>query len=194
MFRKSINIVLIAILFNLYIIKAIAHPHVFITYKINFVFEEKKFSGFKINWLFDDVNSTLMFEDFDEDKDGKLSIDEMKELKTRTLDNMKEYDYFTYVKINGKSFNFPPLKDFKINILKNQMISFDFFIPCNIVSKKSEQKINILLKDKSNYIDFAPSKNPLSFKESKKIIYNTNDSNFNENSDNKELNFTFKDK
>lgn len=194
MLKKKINVVLIAMLFNLCVAKVYAHPHVFVTYKIAFVFDEKNFSGFRINWLFDDITSSMMFEDFDTDKNGKIEGAEVKKIRAEILENMKEYNYFTNIKINGKNFKFIPFQDFKVQVKKNKVIAYDFFVACKIISKKTPQKVDIFLKDSTNFIDFSPSSNPLVFKNSNKIFVNSNDKNFNENSENKELSFTFMDK
>ena len=52
----------------------ITHPHVFISQRTCFVFDDKGLAGFRVNWAFDEMFSVMISEDFDSDQNQVLVV------------------------------------------------------------------------------------------------------------------------
>ncbi|MBW1836985.1 MAG: DUF1007 family protein, partial [Deltaproteobacteria bacterium] len=59
-------------------------------------------------------------------------------------------DYFTFVKINDKSFKVKWIKDFTAT-LNNGKLSYQFFIPCHVRANKNFKEIVIATYDPTYY-------------------------------------------
>src|SRR5690242_3661369 len=72
---------------------ASAHPHVFIDNRIAFVFDGARMTGFREIWVFDDIFSDQLLQQFDADHDGHLSNAESDALAKGTLPNLAHFHY-----------------------------------------------------------------------------------------------------
>jgi ABC-type uncharacterized transport system substrate-binding protein len=104
-----------------------AHPHVFIDTRVTFVFAGARMIGFRENWLFDDVFSDQLLQQFDTDQDGRFSKPESDGVAAGTLPNLAGFHYFTYVWLGGKMLPQITPSDFHASV-KNKLVSFDFMV------------------------------------------------------------------
>ena len=79
-----------------------AHAHMFVDASIEVDFNEKGISGFRNIWIFDDMFSNSMLEDFDKNRDKKLSKKEVAIIKKEAFSYTSEQQYFTRIKIGKK--------------------------------------------------------------------------------------------
>lgn len=140
---------------------AYSHPHIFLTNKIEVVFDQKGISGFKTFWYADDFSTAGLTDGYDENEDGNLDEQEMKEFEQDSFNNLKKYHYFTYLKLNGKHARFKSVQDFKASLINNKIV-FSFFIPFKIPAKTKDTEIMISQYDKDyfSFISFA-DQNPV---------------------------------
>ncbi len=141
---------------------AFSHPHVFVYSSIKVVFDEKGLSGFKVKWAFDDMFSNMIINDFDKNKNGSFEPSEIEAIKNGAFSNLKEFDYFTYIKISAKSFKVKIIRDFSAEI-KDTFIIYRFFVPCQVQAVSSFKEVKISLYDISFYSSVFLTKNPVSF-------------------------------
>ncbi len=140
---------------------AFAHPHLFIESKANFIFTKDHLEGIQVTWIFDEMFSTSMIQDYDENKNGKYDKREINIIKNEAFSNLVNYNYFTYIKINNKKFKIRKVINFNTKI-KNKQITYSFFIPLNIKKSSKKKIINFSSHDKSYYAAINyPKKNPL---------------------------------
>ena len=111
----------------LYATGASAHPHVFIDSRVAFLFAGKKVVGFRENWLFDDVFSDQLLQDYDADGDGKIGPAESDKLGKETLPNLAQFHYFTYIWADGKALPKITPTDFHASA-KDKLVTFDFLV------------------------------------------------------------------
>jgi ABC-type uncharacterized transport system substrate-binding protein len=104
-----------------------AHPHVFIDNRVTFLFAGKKLLGFRENWLFDDVFSDQLLQDYDADGDGKIGPAESEKLSKETLPNLAQFHYFTYIWAEGKALPKITPTDFHASA-KGKLVTFDFLV------------------------------------------------------------------
>ena len=82
---------------------AVAHPHVFVTSRSEVVFSPAKaITGIRHAWTFDPAYSSYVTQGLDLNHDGKLSADELQALAEENTESLKEFDYFTFAKANGR--------------------------------------------------------------------------------------------
>lgn len=148
-----------------------AHPHIFIDADITVVLDKKGLAGIKIQWLFDVMFSEMMLHDFDKNGDRQFNKTEQKIVKEEIFNNLKEYQYFTFITIDGKKFEVKFVKNFS-TIIKNKKMMFEFFIPCHVKITKTSKEIKFAMYDKSYYTDIALiKKNPIKFQNTSGIDY-----------------------
>ena len=77
---------------------AVAHPHVWVDAKAEVVFDDKgEIIAIRNIWRFDDAYSAFASQGLDTDRDGKLSVDELKPLADINVESLKDYAYFTFI-------------------------------------------------------------------------------------------------
>ena len=128
----------------------IAHPHVFIVQQLNIVFDKQGLTGFGVEWHFDEMFSSMIAMDYDQNQNSTLEPAEVAEVKEKAFSHIAEYDYFIFVKINGQSFKVKWIKNFNA-ILKNGRLSYHFFVPCHVKADKLFKQIVIAAYDPSYY-------------------------------------------
>lgn len=143
--------------------KARGHAHVWIHGGVIVHFDEKGMAGFKQEWVFDEMFSSMIIHDFDRNRNGRFEPEEVKEVYKGAFSNLKNFDYFTHVKINGKVFRVKFVKDFNAKIVKQRMV-YHFFVPCHIKATSSFKKIQIAVYDESFYTSMTLLKDQVLFK------------------------------
>jgi ABC-type uncharacterized transport system substrate-binding protein len=81
---------------------ATAHPHVWITVQTTVVYEKGAIVGVRHKWSFDEFYAAMAIENLDKNKDGDYSREELAELAKVNVESLKEYDYFTVVRLAGQ--------------------------------------------------------------------------------------------
>ncbi len=86
---------------------AAAHPHVFVDARTQVVFDaEGKIVAVRQIWRFDDAFSAFASQGLDKNGDGILSVEELQPLAKVNVDSLKDYDYFTFLRVEGKRSGF----------------------------------------------------------------------------------------
>lgn len=147
----------------------LAHPHVFIDNKISVFFDDKGLKGFKHEWVFDEMFSSTIIQEFDLDADGKFDDKEIKEVIKGAFSNLKNHNYFTDITINGNKFKIKEFKDFHAKIDSGAMIYY-FFLPCDVPATANDQEVKISVYDPTYFVQvlWAP-KDPYTFMDTSKF-------------------------
>ena len=89
--------------FGLTAAPAAAHPHVWIELRSDVVFgADGKITAVNLEWRFDQAYNDAALEGLDTDGDGTYSQKEIEPLTKENMESLKEWDYFTAIKIDGK--------------------------------------------------------------------------------------------
>ena len=82
---------------------ALAHPHVFVAVESEVLFSpEGKITGVRHHWKFDDMYSAFVTANLGQD--GKdPTPEQMLPIAKTNAESLKEFDFFTYGKLNGKA-------------------------------------------------------------------------------------------
>ena len=144
-----------------------AHPHVFIVQRLNVVFDNKGLSGIKVRWGFDTMFSSMIAGDHDHNRNGRLESKEVQTIKEQAFNYISNYNYFTFIKIDGKPFEVKYIKDF-MAVLENNKLIYEFFVPCHVSAIGQFKEIIVATYDPSYYTAIFFAKNrpaSLSFSE-----------------------------
>lgn len=163
--RLNMYFVIFVFLVFVFFSNVFSHPHVFIYNSVKVVFDEKGLTGFNIKWAFDDMFSSMIINDFDKNKNGHFEPSEIEALKNGAFSNLKEFDYFTHIKINKKPFKVMFVKDFSAEI-KDNILIYRFFVPCHVQAVSSFKEVKIAIYDSSFYSSVFLTKNPICFEDS----------------------------
>jgi len=139
-----------------------AHPHVFIDAQVKVYFDASGVKGYKITWTFDKMFSELMIDEFDDDVDDQFNEQEQKLIYQKAFSNLKKFDYFTKILIDGKPFEIKYITNFKAQI-HDEVMTYSFFIPCPIAISTSEKSVKIYTYDESYYMDVSLTNSAISF-------------------------------
>lgn len=130
---------------------AFAHPHSFMEVFVTIVFDENGLAGLQQKWVIDEMTALTVLEATEENMDGKLTKKEVAAIKELSMGSLKDYGYFNDIRIDGKSFKPPWIKDFTATLDGGKLI-YDFFLPCHVKAAKTAKNIVIGIYDQSFYV------------------------------------------
>src|SRR5437868_6929957 len=82
---------------------ATAHPHVWVTVKSEVVYApDGSVTGVRHAWTFDDMFSAFATQGLDSKQKGVFTREELASLAEINVTSLKEFDFFTYAKADGK--------------------------------------------------------------------------------------------
>jgi ABC-type uncharacterized transport system substrate-binding protein len=90
-----------------------AHPHVWVEMRSDIVFNDRGLiSAINLMWTFDDAYAQMALDGLDTNGDGVYSQDEIAPLTEENMASLKDYDYFTVVRFNGRKQPFAAVTEF----------------------------------------------------------------------------------
>ena len=88
-------------------VSASAHPHVWVTMRSEVVYApDGTITGIRHAWTFDDMFSAFATQGIDRKKRGVFTREELMPLAKTNIESLKDFDYFTIAKVNGKKAEF----------------------------------------------------------------------------------------
>ncbi|MCR6630715.1 MAG: DUF1007 family protein [Magnetospirillum sp.] len=131
---------------------ASAHPHVLIDSHAIIQFDKGKVVALLMGWKFDPVYSSSLVQDYDADKSGGLSPQEIASLEREAFQDTAQYSYFTYAQVDGKAVSWPKAADFKVLTYKDTLVySFRLGLPQPVDPRK--QAFRFSTYEETYYID-----------------------------------------
>lgn len=131
---------------------AAAHPHEFVTMKIQVAFDKAgRMVGMRYNWTFDEFFSAYAVEPFDENGNREVEQNESDALLADVLKNITEIDYFTKFDENGTL----PELDQAIPVsssFENRQVTLVFDVPFKKALDVSKKPLRYAIYDEEFYI------------------------------------------
>jgi ABC-type uncharacterized transport system substrate-binding protein len=128
-----------------------AHPHVWVDVVTDLLFDKKgRLTGLKHSWVFDESYSVLAVQGLDRNKDHKYSANELKPLLDRSINSLKDWEYFSYIEINNRNVPWASISDTNISYEKDKVhINFTLLIGSPVDT--SREKVRFTVYDRSFY-------------------------------------------
>jgi len=133
---------------------AAAHPHVFVTMVNELVYNpDGTVKAIKHAWTFDDMFSVFATQGLEAKKKGEFTRAELAPLAKSNVESLKDFDYFTIAKANGRAAALAePAADYYLEF-KDQVLTLHFTLPFKTPVKAQELAIEVY--DPSYFVDFA---------------------------------------
>jgi ABC-type uncharacterized transport system substrate-binding protein len=135
---------------------AAAHPHVWVTMHSELVYApDGTVTGVRHAWTFDDMFSVFATQGIESKKKGEFTREELAPLAEVNVTSLKEYDFFTYAKANGKNVEFkePSAGYFLEFNPKDTVLTLHFTLPLKTPVKAKELSVEVY--DREFFVDFS---------------------------------------
>jgi ABC-type uncharacterized transport system substrate-binding protein len=135
---------------------ASAHPHVWVTMKSELVYApDGSVTGVRHAWTFDDMFSVFATQGVDSKKKGEFTREELAPLAEVNVSSLKEYDFFTYAKANGKKVEFnEPAAGYYLDFNpKDTVLTLHFTLPLKAPVKAKDLTLEVY--DREYFVDFS---------------------------------------
>jgi ABC-type uncharacterized transport system substrate-binding protein len=133
--------------------QASAHPHVWVTMKSEVVYgTDGNATGIRHAWTFDDMFSTFATQGLASKEKGKFTREELSSLAEVNVTSLKEFDYFTHARQNGKKAELNAPVDYYLEFA-NGLLTLNFTLPFKAPAKA--QSLDFEVYDGTYFVDFS---------------------------------------
>lgn len=148
--------VLLIFLFGLLCVPSslFSHPHMFIDSEVTFVFEEEEMQGFWIKWAFDEMFTASIRLDYDFNRDGSFSAEEVEAIRNNAFQNLANYNYFTTVYRGEDRYKVEDVSNFSAH-LENDRLIYRFFVPYQVEVGSQRRDLRLVIFDDTFFCDIA---------------------------------------
>ncbi|CEM60395.1 DUF1007 family protein [Treponema phagedenis] len=150
------------LLFLLILIPAIgfAHPHMFITSQVNFVWDAGKLTGAYVTWKFDRFFSADIIQGYDTNKDGVFNKTETDDVYNNAFIYTSNYYYFIFIRQGATRSSPKSVSQFSV-WQKDGILFYRFYVD---LSAYPAEKLYFAVYDYSFFCDFRyDTQKPVSF-------------------------------
>jgi ABC-type uncharacterized transport system substrate-binding protein len=142
-------------------VSASAHPHVFVTMRSELVYApDGRITGIRHAWTFDDMFSAFATQGIESAKRGVFTREDLRPLAKTNIESLKDFEYFTVAKIDGKRVELLDPPDTYYLEFKDQILTLHFTVPLKTPVKAQNLEFDIY--DPSYFVDFSIEKdNPV---------------------------------
>lgn len=136
---------------------ALAHPHVWVTYKMTVDYDKGSVTGVENSWAFDDAYAAMALEGLDKNNDGVYDQSELAELLKVNMDGLTEFNYFTVAKLGSTELSFAKPTDAHLDYT-NKILRLSFRLPLAQPVLADAKGLTFAVFDPSYFIAFDPEK------------------------------------
>jgi len=130
-----------------------AHPHVWVTIKSEVVYApDGTVTGVRHAWSFDDMFSAFATQGLETKQKGVFTREDLAPLAQVNIDSLKDFDYFTYARANGKKTEFDPPVDYWLDY-KDEVLTLRFTLPFK--TPIPAKNLDLEVYDPTYFIDFS---------------------------------------
>jgi len=150
--RRLLGLWLLAAAFAFGATAAQAHPHVWITATSELIYApDGSMSGVRHAWTFDDMFSTYALQGLETKTKGVYSREELGPLAQTNVESLKEFNFFTFAKADGKKAKFQEPIDYYLEY-KDGTLTLHFTLMLKAPVKPRELVLAVF--DPEFFIDF----------------------------------------
>ncbi len=129
---------------------ALAHPHAFVEAYVTLVFDDQGLAGIHQRWVMDEMLAASVLDLINENGDGDLSPAEAAAIERQSFRLLKDYNYFTHVRIDGTPFAVAWARDFAVTMDGGKM-TYDFLVPCHVAAGPHNHEVVVAVFDDTFY-------------------------------------------
>jgi ABC-type uncharacterized transport system substrate-binding protein len=130
-----------------------AHPHVWVTMTSELVYApDGSVTGVRHAWSFDDMFSAFATQGLETKQKGVFTRKDLAPLAQVNVDSLKDFDYFTYAKVDGKKTEFNGPTDYWLDY-KDEVLTLHFTLPFKAPVKA--QRLDLEVYDPTYFVDFS---------------------------------------
>jgi ABC-type uncharacterized transport system substrate-binding protein len=134
-----------------------SHPHVFIQNSLRIVFNQQGLASVQVKWVFDEFFTSMIADEFDKNHNNKFEKPEITDIERGAFANLVKFNYFSFIKINGKAFTVKYVSDFSASLAGGNLI-YTFVIPCHVKAITTFKEFVISQYDPTYYTRVALAK------------------------------------
>jgi len=140
-----------------------AHPHVYVTMKSEVIYDaEGRMTGIRHHWTFDDMFSSYATQGLESKEKGVFTREELQSLAEVNVTSLKDFDFFTQGKLNGKTAEFQLPVDYFLD-MTDQLLTLHFTLP--LKTPVQAKDIDLEIYDPSYFVAFEfAEKEPITLK------------------------------
>jgi ABC-type uncharacterized transport system substrate-binding protein len=140
-----------------------AHPHVYVTMKSEIVYDaEGRMTGIRHRWTFDDMFSSYATQGLESKVKGKFTREELQPLAEVNVTSLKEFDFFTQGKLDGKKAEFEQPVDYFLE-QKDDLLTLHFTLP--LKKPAATKNVDLEIYDPLYFVAFEfAEKEPITLK------------------------------
>ena len=135
-----------------------AHPHVWATVRSEIVMgPDHRITAIRHAWTFDEFYTAMAIEGLDTNKDGIYSKEELKPLAQVNVESLKDFDYFTFVHLEGeedKILKLKPPVDYWVDYNKS-VLTLHFTLPLETPVDTHGRPVAVDVYDPSFFVAFG---------------------------------------
>ena len=147
------RLLLVAALAVLATTAARAHPHVWVTMKSELVYApDGSVTGVRHAWTFDDMFSTFATQGLASKEKGKFTREELAPLAEVNVTSLKDFDYFTLARANGKKTDLNAPVDYYLEFTDG-LLTLHFTLP--LAAPAKAQSLDFEIADPTYFVDFS---------------------------------------
>jgi ABC-type uncharacterized transport system substrate-binding protein len=133
--------------------QAQAHPHVWVTIKSEVVYgADGAATGLRHAWTFDDMFSTFATQGLASKEKGKFTREELAPLAEVNVSSLKDFDYFTVARANGKKADLKAPVDYYLEFTDG-LLTLHFTLP--LAAPAKAQSLDFEVADPTYFVDFS---------------------------------------
>lgn len=128
-----------------------AHPHVWIDAFAELDYQGDEIRSIRVSWTFDDFFSSMLLEDFDKDRDRQFSDAEVDGIAAHSLVSLKEFGYFTHIRLNGEAYRYETVDNFSAYVV-DEIVTYVFTVPLPDGVDPRRQELVFAMFDSTFYV------------------------------------------
>ena len=130
-----------------------AHPHVWVTMKSELLYApDGSVTGVRHAWAFDEMFSTFATQGLETKQKGAFTREDLAPLAQVNIDSLKDFDYFTIAKANGKKALFDGPANYWLDFT-DSVLTLHFTLPFKTPVKA--QNLDLEVYDPTFFVDFS---------------------------------------
>lgn len=131
-----------------------AHPHVYIDLTLELDIDENGLKGFWESWTILRQFGENIGSYYDRDGDGRFDQAESASIREELFDNIRAYNYYTYIEKDGRTFFPENIRDFSVRKSGTKTI-MRFYVPARIKVQDNSEYFRLKIYDLSRYVSFG---------------------------------------